>query len=104
MSSGDFLSVKDVNETILVGISFASIMGAETANSVVWSIETMPGFAVDATPGAVLTGSNQNGDAPIFKHYVTGGVDGALYKLKCTIVTNGGRTLVGTAYLPVRAV
>lgn len=104
MSNGAFLSVKDVGETIPIGIDFTSIMGAETHTTVVWEASVMPGFAADPTPSAILTGANVNTDAPVYKHFVTGGVAGALYKLKCTVTTNGGRVLVGTAYLPVRAV
>lgn len=79
----DFTSDLAVSETI----------STKTVAATVYS-------GTDASPSALISGSASSSGA-IVSQVITGGVEGVLYELKCTITTSAGQTLVQAGYLVV---
>ena len=54
----------------------------------------------DASPSSLISGSASASGTQVSQK-LTGGVEGVIYKLTCTITTSAGNTLVKTGFLAV---
>jgi hypothetical protein len=95
------LSAKDPLATINVTFSFASILGVETLTAASQTVTVALHAGADPTPSGILSGDPVISGTTVLQK-VTGGVAGADYYLRCSVGTNGARTLVIAAVLPVR--
>lgn len=95
------LSPKDPLERVPMTFRFDEVMADDdTLATAVVAVEAVVA-GTDATPNAILDGGASM-QAQTVAQWITGGVAGATYRLRCTVTTTQGRTLVLRALLPVR--
>lgn len=95
------LPIKGTLESVVLGFDFSAETTAVTSPSVVATIES---GVDDTNPSAILVGVPQvdsTNPARILQR-VAAGLDGATYRLQCTVQTGGGDTLTLASLLPVR--
>ncbi len=92
------LSAKDTTEIIPVLFDFTAVVGTDTINTASVSVSVVTG--VDATPSTILSGVALI-SGKLVTQWITLGLSGVLYHLRCTIVTSGGQTIVLPANIPV---
>ena len=85
------IRIKDFQETFPMQFDFSSTLGAETI--VAQSVAVTDNTGVDTTPTNLFkTLSTLSG--AVVTQWVTAGVLGSIYHLRCSITTSGGRVLV----------
>lgn len=92
------LDYKDVQAEVFVSFDFSSA-STSAANPTI--VVTSIGLVTDPSPGSILSGAPVINGAKV-SQLVIGGLDGALYELKCLALMSDGITeLPITATLPV---
>ena len=95
------LDAKRQTETVLVAFDFTSFLNlGETVSTQVTTSSVWSG--TDSSPAAMISGASSNASG-VISQLITGGLAGVLYLLSCTITTSLGQTLVGSAYMAVKA-
>ena len=93
-----FLSEKDPVETVSCTMDFSPILNAgETISSHSCAVTAYVGAS--STSGMFVGGTSLNGST--VAQTVSGGAQGAVYRLRYTITTNQSRTLTASSFLPV---
>jgi hypothetical protein len=93
------ISAKDPAETWLVYLDFEDVLvGKTVASGPVWSCARV---SPASAPESILVGVPVNDFAPVYKHRVTGGTPGSLYRVSALLTTTLGEVIVGVLYLPV---
>jgi len=86
-------------ETVTETFDFQSRLAlAETLSTA--SVVATVYSGTDASPSAVISGSATISGAQV-KQKVTGGIEGNLYTLTCTVTTSGGQTLIVAGTLAI---
>ena len=93
---------KDPAEIVFVAFDFSGEIeeGERLTGTPVVTVSLLSG--ADANPSALLGGSAAIAGASVLQT-ISGGVDGAIYKLRCRAALDSGRVLVLASTLPVRA-
>ena len=91
---------KAPEEVIVCSLDFSELLDAdETIQSATVSSQLQEG--ADTAPEAILAASADITASPIIRQKVSGGCHGATYRLVFLATTSAGRTLLGSALLPV---
>lgn len=91
-------SEKDPEETDTFAIDFVNRLGGSSITSTSRAITVYQG--TDVSSASMLIGvSTSSGN--IVSQRISYGVDGNVYRISMHVLTSGGDTLVGVAYLPV---
>lgn len=99
MSTNVQFPSKLAGSTLTINFDFISNLAvSETISTQVVTATVYSG--TDANPSAMISGS-ASASGTIVSQSVTGGVEGVVYYLKCTITTSTGQTLVQTGFLAV---
>ncbi len=92
-------SPKDPSEIDSRGIDFVAVLySGETLTGVTTTVTTV--YGVDANPSAIKSGV-PTVSGTIAQQLLTGGVDGAAYRIKFAVTTSLGRTLIECATVHV---
>ena len=101
MRYAELLDNKDPSEIDTLTFDFADMLNSgETVSTVVMSVSDLE--KVDGTPSTFLSGSASI-TSPFVTQTITGGVEGAMYLVKCLATLSTGRKLMLAARVPVRA-
>lgn len=94
-------STKDPDEVIVLSFNLTSLLQiGETVSTCVFTA-TDRDTGDDATESLIL-GNADVSTAKVVKQQVQGGTDGHEYLIKAKFTTSSGRTLVASAFLPVK--
>lgn len=92
-------SYKRTGETITLSFDFRKLLGSgETINSALWTCELVEG--TDPSPSSMVSGNASISGTKV-SQLITGGVDGNMYRMICTINTSTSQIVQGTALLEV---
>lgn len=91
-------SAKDPAEIIPVKFDFAAQIGAQNISTAVVNVSVQSGS--DNSPSAIKQGSATISGTEVTQ-WLTGGIAGNTYHLRCVITTNGSETRVMSADIPV---
>lgn len=95
----NFFTYKRSGETITLTFDFRKLLGTgETVSSADWDVEVVEG--TDASPTDMIYGNTTVSGAKA-SQLITGGVDGNVYRMICSINTSTGQIVQGTALLEV---
>lgn len=90
---------KFVGSSLFADFDFASVLDVgETVSSAVVTSTVYSG--TDASPSSMISGSASASGTTVTQ-LITGGVEGVMYYLTCTITTSNGQTLIMTGFLAV---
>lgn len=99
MSARQEFRPKPAASTHSVVFEFLSELGAgETIST--QSVAASVWSGTDASPSSLISGSASASGTQVTQ-LVTGGVEGVVYNLTCTITTSAGQTLVKSGYLAI---
>ena len=92
---------KDPVETVLLTLDYAEnlLQTGETINSAMWNIIVFSG--TDPSPNAMLAAASIISGTTVSR-LITGGIDGVVYKISCTVYTSIGQVLKLTGTQNVR--
>ena len=99
MSNRQDFATKLVGATRAVVFEFlGELVAGETLSTATVTAAVYSG--TDASPSSLISGSASASGTQVSQK-LTGGVEGVIYKLTCTITTSAGNTLVKTGFLAV---
>lgn len=90
---------KDYQEIVPMQFDFTAALASETIASTTITIYVTKG--TDAAPQSVLLNAQTTAGA-IVTQWLTGGVIGVIYHLRCKVLLNSGRSLVVATDLLIR--
>ena len=94
------ISPKDPVETVIVTFDFSGVLAPGEVIETSLSVTCVAFYGTDGASAAMVSGVAMVEGSKLLQAF-QGGVDGNLYKIKATVVTNAGTILTSTAILPV---
>ena len=89
---------KDSQEIIPLQFDYTSALGVETITGQLMVVTVLSGR--DASPASILQSAATQA-AGVVTQWLTGGLVGVTYHVRCKVVTSGARTLVASTELQV---